>query len=163
MPGCRECKTEQRGVDRNLTLGAASGDLLLPAFCREKSLTFASATSGFCLTGSRDLRVRRLEQQELFRASSWTHRGISPSVSGVEDHDFLSYRVDKYRLTEYIAVVGSNLSGVGKSVISDLFENTRSIELASETRAIIAKVVLGSGVNQEYAKNLCTLQNSVLE
>jgi hypothetical protein len=59
--------------------------------------------------------------------------------------------------------VGSNLSGVGKSVISDLFENTRSIELASETRAIIAKVVLGSGVNQEYAKNLCTLQNSVLE
>ncbi len=58
--------------------------------------------------------------------------------------------------------MGSNLSGVGKSV-RDLFENISSVVLASETRATIAKVVLGSGANQEDAKNLYTLQNSVLE
>jgi hypothetical protein len=61
-----------------------------------------------------------------------------------------------YRLTENIAVVGSNLSGVGKSV-RDLFENISSVVLASETRATIAKVVLGSGANQGDAKNLCAV------
>jgi hypothetical protein len=45
---------------------------------------------------------------------------------------------------------------VGKSV-RDLFENISSVVLASETRATIAKVVLGSGANQGDAKNLCAV------
>lgn len=52
-----------------------------------------------------------------------------------------------------IAVVGSSLSGVGKTVRS-LSENILSVVLASETRTIKARVVLGGGTSQEEAKNL---------
>ncbi len=56
-------------------------------------------------------------------------------------------------VAESIAVVGSSLSGVGKTVRS-LSENILSVVLASETRTIKARVVLGGGTSQEEAKNL---------
>jgi fructose-bisphosphate aldolase class 1 len=58
-----------------------------------------------------------------------------------------------------IAVVGSSLSGVGKTVRS-LSENILSVVLASETRAIKARVVLGGGASQEEAKNLYAHYNN---